>query len=390
MTYRFSQRIEKTPKSFIREILKATSNPDMISFAGGLPNPISFPDEAINAATNKVLKTDGKSVLQYSTTQGYLPLREYIAQRYYDKNGISVSPDEILITNGSQQALDLIGKIFLDKDDDMIIERPGYLGAIQAFSIFEPNFIEVPVGKEGMDIDVLKSALLKDNAKLIYAVPNFQNPSGITYSKENREAVARLINKTNTVLIEDNPYGELRFKGKNQPSFKTYLGDQAILLGSFSKIVSPAMRMGWVCATGAIMDKLIIAKQASDLHSNYFSQRVLCQYLLDNDLDYHVEKIKDLYKRQCDCMIKCIKNDFPSDITITQPQGGMFLWVTLPKKVSALKLFDRASKQNVAFVPGNPFYANRPENNTLRLNYTNSSIADIKKGIAVLAGLLKD
>ncbi|MBC2581692.1 PLP-dependent aminotransferase family protein [Clostridium sp. DJ247] len=381
MSIVFAERMNKVQKSFIREILKVTENPEVISFAGGLPNPLSFPVKEIQEASQKVLNEDGNAVLQYSTTEGYLPLRQYLAERYFKRFGLRVEPNEILITNGSQQALDLIGKVLLNKDDNILIERPGYLGAIQAFSIFEPVFHSVPLNDDGIDIDLLESALDAHNPKLFYTVPNFQNPSGITYSEKNREIIANTLKRYNTVLIEDDPYGELRFMGQDLPPIRTYLEDNSIMLGSFSKIIAPGIRLGWICAKGEIMEKLIVAKQAADLHSNYYSQRVVHQFLMDNDLEDHIKKIRQLYKGQRDCMVSMIERYFPEEVKSTKPEGGMFLWITLPEGVSSLDLFNFAAKEKVAFVPGDPFYVNEKGINTLRLNFTNSNEEMIEEGI---------
>ncbi|WP_058953419.1 PLP-dependent aminotransferase family protein [Clostridium tyrobutyricum] len=389
MSIKFAGRMNKVQKSFIREILKVTENPNIISFAGGLPNPLSFPIKEVEEASIKVLNENGSDVLQYSTTEGYRPLREYIAQRYLKRFGLKVDADEILITNGSQQGLDLLGKIFLNKDDNVLIERPGYLGAIQAFSIFEPVFNSVPVNNDGVDIDLLEKSLAMNSPKLFYTVPNFQNPSGTTYSEKNRKAAADILKKYDTILIEDDPYGELRFIGEDLQPIKTYLGDKSVMLGSFSKIVAPAMRLGWICAKGEIMEKLITAKQAADLHTNYYSQRVVHQFLMDNDIEDHIKKIRKLYKGQRDCMVSMIERYFPEGIKSTKPEGGMFLWVTLPEGISSLELFDLAAKENVAFVPGDPFYVNVKGSNTLRLNYTNSDEKSIEEGIKRLSRAIR-
>ncbi|MBV4416471.1 PLP-dependent aminotransferase family protein [Clostridium tyrobutyricum] len=389
MSIKFAERMNKVQKSFIREILKVTENPNIISFAGGLPNPLSFPIKEVEEASIKVLNENGSDVLQYSTTEGYRPLREYIAQRYHKRFGLKIDADEILITNGSQQGLDLLGKIFLNKDDNVLIERPGYLGAIQAFSIFEPVFNSVPVNNDGVDIDLLEKSLAMNSPKLFYTVPNFQNPSGTTYSEKNRKAAADILKKYDTILIEDDPYGELRFIGEDLQPIKTYLGDKSVMLGSFSKIVAPAMRLGWICAKGEIMEKLITAKQAADLHTNYYSQRVVHQFLMDNDIEDHIKKIRKLYKGQRDCMVSMIERYFPEGIKSTKPEGGMFLWVTLPEGISSLELFDLAAKENVAFVPGDPFYVNVKGSNTLRLNYTNSDEKSIEEGIKRLSRAIR-
>ncbi len=390
MKTQFADRMQHVQKSFIREILKVTLNPEVISFAGGLPNPDSFPVEEISAAAQKVLSQDGKNAMQYSTTEGYLPLRQMISDRYVHRFGLHISPDEILITNGSQQALDLLGKVFLNKGDNVAIERPGYLGAIQAFSIFEPEFHSVPLNEDGVDLELLETELQSHSPKLFYTVPNFQNPSGLTYSYENRKKTAEILYRHSTVLIEDDPYGELRFLGQNVPPVKAFLGENSVLLGSFSKIVAPSMRLGWICANREITEKLITAKQAADLHTNFFSQRVVTQYLTDNDLDLHIGKIKTMYKLQRDCMVEMIERYFPAEVKYTQPEGGMFLWVTLPKPMSSITLFESASKVNVAFVPGDPFYVNENYVNTLRLNYTNSNPTEIEEGIKRLGRVIRE
>ncbi len=390
MGIRFSDRVLNSKKSFIREILKATQKADMISFAGGLPNPISFPVDEIKDASHMVLDEDGQAVLQYSSTEGYLPLREYISKRYKQRMGIDVSPSEILITNGSQQGLDLIGKVFLNKGDKVAIERPGYLGAIQALSMFEPEMLDVDMDDNGVITHELTKVISEHCPKIFYSVPNFQNPSGITYSDETRENVGMIINNSDTILIEDDPYGELRFIGEDKQSMKKYIDSNIIMLGSFSKIVSPGMRLGWICANEQIMDKIIVAKQAADLHSNYFTQRVLYQYLADNDIKNHIDKIKMLYKSQRDCMVSMIEKHFPSCVKTTKPEGGMFVWVSLPSGLSAMDLFEKAYEKNVAFVPGLPFYANCECENTFRLNYSNSDNESIEKGIVILGELIKD
>lgn len=389
MTTLFADRMQATRKSFIREILKVTQQPEIISFAGGLPNPGLFPVEEIAAASSKVLSEDGTNILQYSTTEGYLPLREFIAQRYLKKSGLKVDPADILITNGSQQSIDLIGKVFLNKGDRVIIEKPGYLGAIQSFSIFEAEFEAVPLLVDGIDTDLLDETLSKKSAKLFYTVPTFQNPSGITYSEQKRKDVARILNNHNVICVEDNAYGELRFAGEDLPTIRNF-SDNTVLMGSFSKIIAPGLRMGWICARKEIMEKLLVAKQAADLHSNYLSQRIIHQYLLDNDIDSHIKKIKDAYGKRRDLMVNMMAEYFPECVMYTKPDGGMFVWVTLPESVSSLDLFELAIEENVAFVPGNPFYTDDTSgNNTLRLNFSNSDDEQIEEGIKRMAVCLE-
>ena len=281
----------------------------------------------------------------------------------------------------------MIAKVFIDKGDRVVIERPGYLGAIQAISMFEPQYIPVTLDPDGVNIEELQEAL-KQSPKLFYTVPNFQNPSGISYTEEKRRQVADVMKNSDTVLIEDDPYGELRFMGKEAPSMGALMQGNVLMLGTFSKTFSPSMRLGWICAPDDIMDHLITAKQGADLHTNYFSQRLLYQYLADNDIDTHILKIRALYKRQREAMVNAIKTYFPDYVTCTEPEGGMFLWAELPKGMCAMKLFDAAIAKNVAFVPGDPFYVDAKDVNTLRLNYTNSDEAAIEEGIKRLAGAI--
>lgn len=384
----FSDRIKGIPKSFVREILKVVGDPKIISFAGGLPNPDFFPIKELQDACCKVLEEDGRDALQYSTTEGYRPLREYIAKRYLDKKGLKIDPDEILITTGSQQGLDLLGKTFINEGDSVIIEEPGYLGAIQSFSMYGPKFKGVPLLEDGIDIDLFRDAVNAPGAKLFYTVSNFQNPAGLTYTKEKRKKVAEILKKGNIIAVEDDPYGELRFMGDDVPPIKHFYED-TVLLGSFSKIVTPAFRTGWVVAKKEFMDKIVVAKQAADLHTNYFTQRVLYRYLTDNNIDDHIKKIKNAYGIQREAMVNAIEKYFPKEVKYTKPDGGMFLWVTLPKDVSSLELFEIAIKDNVAFVPGTPFYANGEGDNSMRLNYSCASAEKIEEGIKRLSNAIK-
>lgn len=376
-------------RSFVREILKVTEDPEIISFAGGLPNPRYFPVQEVAQAAQKVLSECGEAALQYSTTEGYLPLREMIRERYARK-GVKVKSSEILITNGSQQGLDLLSKIFLNKGDGVILERPTYLAAIQSFGFFEPKFHSIPLQEDGINLQALEKVLLKDDARLLYSVPNFQNPTGITYSQDKLKAVAEKMSGGSTVFIEDNPYGDLRFMGKDRPSMKNFLGENAVLLGSFSKIVAPGVRLGWICACEEIMEKLIIAKQALDLHSNYLCQRIVHQYLKDNDVERHIARIRKAYREQRDLMVATMEETFPESVSFTRPEGGMFLWVTLPDGVSSLDLFNRAITEKVAFVPGQAFYADGGGSNTMRLNFSNSDNDRIVEGITRLGKVLKE
>jgi 2-aminoadipate transaminase len=386
----FSERILGVPTSFIREILKVTVQPDIISFAGGLPNPEFFPVEAVKNATDKVLTKDGKTALQYSTTEGYLPLREYISARYKAKQGLDIAPDEILITSGSQQAIDLVGKVFVNPGDVVAIEKPGYLGAIQSLSVFQPRFEGVQLTDEGVDVEELESLYDRMNPKMFAAIPNFQNPTGISYTERTRERVAEALVGRNTLVIEDDPYGELRFAGTPAKSLKSYFGAQCVLFGSFSKVVAPGLRLGWLVAAKPMMEKFIIAKQASDLHTNFFAQRVMHQYLMDNDIDTHIQRIREGYSKQRDTMVRAIEQYFPAEARSTKPEGGMFVWITLPETFSAMKFFDLAIRQKVAFVPGTPFFVDGGGDNTMRLNYSSASPDIITEGIKRLGMLMEE
>ncbi|WP_099469774.1 aminotransferase-like domain-containing protein [Konateibacter massiliensis] len=387
----FSDGVLNTPSSFIREILKVTQSDDIISFAGGLPNPISFPADALKESSDRVIHDFQGKVFQYSTTEGYDPLREYIAKRYEEKFELSYDKNDILITTGSQQALDLLGKVLINKGDRLAIERPGYLGAIQSFSMYQPSFVGIDLKDNGLDAAMLKTELEKGPIKLLYTVPNFQNPTGLTYSKESREQVCNILQDYNTVLIEDDPYGDLRFDGENLPYIGAGKLPNSVLLGSISKIITPGFRLGWICTKNReLMHQLVIAKQASDLHSNIFSQYVIYDYLSHHDLTEHIVKIRQLYKEQSSAMLAAIQKYFPSTIKYTVPQGGMFLWATLPDGQSALELFQKASKKKVAFVPGDPFYVGEKNVPSFRLNYTNSDSDTIFEGIKRIAQAIED
>lgn len=384
----YASRMGTIPRSFVREILKVTQEPEVISFAGGLPNPRFFPVQEIReAAAIALAQTDG-SALQYGTTEGYAPLREYIAQRYRQNEGLNVTVDEILITNGSQQGLDLIGKAFLDRQDAISIERPAYLGAIQAFSAYEPRFHPVPLLDDGIDIDRLTEVLQIHRVKFFHTVINFQNPSGISYSESRRTALAEAVQRHDTLLVEDDPYKELRFEGEARSSMRNWLGDRAVLLGSFSKIVAPGLRMGWVCAARETLDRLIVAKQASDLHSNSFCQRMLHEYLVNHDIDRHIATIRAAYRQQKETMLAAIEACFPAEVHVTRPEGGMFVWATLPPRLSALELFEYALQEKVVFVPGTPFFVDGGGTHNMRLNFSNADEDKIEEGIARLGRII--
>ncbi|MBR6403381.1 MAG: PLP-dependent aminotransferase family protein [Eubacterium sp.] len=378
-----------TPASFIRAILKTTENSEIISFAGGLPNPISFPKEEIKKSTNRVIDKYGSKVFQYSMTAGLRELREYIAEHLNNSQGMDVTPDEIIVTTGSQQALDLIGKVLINPGDSVVLEEPSYLGAIQAFSQYRPDMCAITLERDGMDMNKLEAKLKESNVKFIYTVPNFQNPSGLTYSKEKRETLHRLTRKYNCILVEDDPYGDLKFDGNPYGYISRNEFEGSILLGTFSKTVTPGMRSGFmVIRNPELRLRINTAKEAADLHSNVFSQYILWDYMTNNDVQKHILKIRELYRNQSNAMIKAMEDSFPESVSFTRPEGGMFIWVTLPEGMIALDLFEKARKENVVFVPGNPFYIDGRAANTMRLNYTNCDEKTIIEGINRLSRLL--
>jgi 2-aminoadipate transaminase len=385
----FSDRIADVPRSFIREILKVALDHSYISFGGGLPNRALFPVEEMKAAAVKMYDTFGNDVLQYADSEGSKVLRELVARRYKQKKGLDIPPERILITTGSQQGIDLMGKALVNEGDDVVIDEPCYLAAIQAFSLYRPKFHPVPMNDEGMLASAFKRLMLKIRPKLVYTVPNFQNPSGISYSEATRRAMAGVISGTKTMLLEDDPYGEIRFAGKQIPSFMTMIPDNTVLLGSFSKIVAPGIRLGWLVAPEALLEKIIIAKQAADLHTSYFIQCMVYQYMVDNDVEKHIKKICECYGRQCRAMIDAMEEFFPLGVTHSNPEGGMFVWAAMPEGASSRKLLDMAVKEKVLFVPGDPFYIGKKDSNTMRLNFTCSNEQEIRTGIERLGSAMK-
>lgn len=386
----YSDSILNTPSSFIRNILKVTDADDVISFAGGLPNPISFPMEEIRQSVNRSIEESGAKLFQYSTTQGYLPLRQYIADKINKKNpGLDYKAEDVFITTGSQQALELISKVLLNKGDGVVIEEPGYLGAIQAFTLREPKFYGVELEEAGINPEGLKEALKQPNVKMVYTVPNFQNPTGLTYTKERRAEIYDIVKDEDVIFVEDDPYGELRFTGEALPYIAAGKMKNSVVLGSFSKTVTPGMRLGYILTKNhELLNHIETAKQASDLHTNIFAQYVLHDYLTNNEYEAHVQKIIALYKAQADAMLAAMDKYFPSHVKYTKPEGGMFIWVTMPEGTSALEKFHEAMEKKVAFVPGDPFYTTGKPVNTMRLNYTNATPEVIEEGIKRLAEIL--
>ena len=388
MKLHLSDRIMKPDfqGEFTASILAAAASPDIISFAGGLPNPVSFPIPEMEAATKKVLEENGVIALQYSSTAGWPALRQWIAKRYETMGVYGVSPDDIIVTNGSQQALAMMGHALINPGDEVIVEDPTYLVALQSFHVFDPVVLPVTMNPDGIDCEKLAETVKNHpNAKFAYLIPNFQNPTGLSYSQEVHDKVVEIFKNSNVMVLEDNPYRELRFAGTATDSFGADLGDQCCMLGTFSKIVTPGMRIGWICVRNPeLRAKLLSYKATADLHTNIFSQMVLAQYLADNDVDAHIATTKVLYKAKSDLMVACLKKYLPEGCELSPTEGGMFLWVTLPKGIRSVDLYRKALERGVAICPGDPFYETQRDVSTFRVNYSNSTDEAIEKGIKIL------
>ena len=386
MSWTFSQRAQKLTSSAIREILKVTERPEVISFAGGLPSPATFPVERVRQACNDILANNPSAALQYGPTEGYLPLREWVAERY-SKNGLNISVNQVLITTGSQQGLDLLGKCLIDTGSRVLVETPTYLGALQAFSLAEPQFVSVPSDVQG-PIPARMTRDVIDGARFMYCLPNFQNPTGRRLPTERRIELIRVAAEAGLLLLEDDPYGALSYKGEQLPSLLSMNPDGIVHMGSFSKVLAPGLRVGYLIAPEKLLSKLVQAKQAADLHTPSFNQRIVYESVRDGFLDQHIPKIRDLYASQCQVMLSALKQHFPAGTSWNEPQGGMFIWVKLPAGIDSSALLAKAVAQNVAFVPGAPFYANEPQLNTLRLSFVTVPKEKIEEGIAKLGKLI--
>jgi len=383
--WQFAQRAQQLQSSAIREILKITMRPEIISFAGGLPSPETFPVERMRAAYDAVLTREGKTALQYGPSDGYAPLRAWIAESL-SAGGASISPEQVLMLSGSQQGLDLLGKVLIDEGSRVLVETPSYLGALQAFSVYRPEFVSVQTDDAGMLPDDV--ARLGQNARLLYSLPNFQNPTGRTLSAERRAVLVENCARLQLPLIEDDPYGELSYRGESLPKMLTMNPDGVIYMGSFSKVLTPGIRLGYVVAPRPLIGKLEQAKQAADLHTAQITQMVVYEVVKDGFLKTHIPTIRALYAQQCQTMLDALAKYFPNSASWTRPQGGMFIWVSLPKHIDSMQLLQEAIAEKVAFVPGAPFYANAPAANTLRLSFVTVPPEKIREGIAVLGKLI--
>jgi 2-aminoadipate transaminase len=395
--HRFAQRTQRMQSSAIRELLKLVNQPDVISFAGGLPGPDVFPIEEFNRACSQVLTHEGALALQYGTTEGYQPLREKIAE-ITSHYGIGVTADNILITSGSQQALDLLGKIFINPGDKILTEAPTYLGAIQAWNTYGAEYVTVRSDNNGMITDDLERAL-RYGPKFIYVLPNFQNPSGTTLSLERRIQLVDLAERYGIPIVEDDPYGQLRYEGEHIPAVevldcriretKTCYSGNVIYLSTFSKTLAPGLRLAWVVAPPEVIRKLVQAKQGTDLHTATFNQVVAYEVLKNGFLNEHINLIRSVYRERRDTMLNGLASEMPAGVQWTHPEGGLFLWATLPEEMDTSEIFSAAVQEKVAFVPGASFFPLGGGFNTMRLNFSYSNPEQIEMGIKRLAKVIR-
>ncbi|MFP3855150.1 MAG: PLP-dependent aminotransferase family protein [Anaerolineales bacterium] len=396
---RYADRIETLTSSAIRELLKLTQQPEVISFAGGLPASEFFPLDAFEKASSRLLHENGEAALQYSTTEGYLLLREMIA-RHAGRYGIEAGPENILITTGSQQALDLLGKLFINKGDSILVERPSYLGAIQAFKVYGPDFHTLPLDEQGMQVDGLEQALAR-GPKFLYLLPNFHNPAGVTLSAERREKIALAARQAKVPIIEDDPYGQLRYEGEHKPAVFALDRDarstdgiqntNVIYMSSFSKVLTPGLRLGWVIAPTEVIGRLVQLKQGADLHSSTFCQMLAYEVASDGFLDENIQFLREVYRDRRDAMLNALAEHMPDEVSWTKPQGGLFLWLRLPEYLDSKELLAAALEENVAFVPGSAFYTEGEEGRYhCRLNFSCSDREKIELGIQRLGNVIRE
>ncbi|OWT63802.1 aminotransferase-like domain-containing protein [Candidimonas nitroreducens] len=389
--YAFSQRACNLTSSAIREILKVTERPEIISFAGGLPAPQGFPVEVMQAAYDRVLSQQGRVALQYGPTEGYAPLRAWVAEDLKRVGAHDISPDEVLIVSGSQQALDMLGKLFIDPGSKVLVEAPSYLGALQSFSLFDPAYVSVPTDQGGLMPQGLTDERVRD-ARFIYALPNFQNPTGLTLNLQRRQELVERCAAVGLPIIEDDPYGDLRYAGEALPGLLGLgraVGATVIRLGSFSKVLAPGLRLGYIAASREIISKLVQIKQATDLHTATLTQMAVYETVKSGFLATHLPSVRELYRKQCGFMLDAMAEHFPATCSWTRPEGGMFIWVTLPEHIDSGELLARAVERNVAFVPGAPFYTDAVRPNTMRLSFVTVPEDKIRSGIAVLGELIR-
>lgn len=391
MEYGFANRVKRMEASDIRKLMKIITDPSIISFGAGNPAPNLFPIEELKKSNDLVYGNNTLEAFQYSSSEGYAPLREWIADRHNITNGTNFTKENILITNGSQQGLDLVGKVFLNKGDIVLCERPTYVSALSAFRSYECEFMDVPIDSEGMVISEVESLIEQyNNIKLIYIIPNYQNPTGTTWSSERRQAIVDIATKKGIVVVEDDPYRELGFDGNHIPSINSFDDRKVITLGSFSKSLCPGLRVGWVIASEDILEKLIYAKQATDLQTSEIVQRQIYNYLNMYNFDDHLFEMRKIYKYRCDIACESVSEFFPRQVHYTKPTGGFFLWLNIQDDIDTKDLLKKAIQNGVAYVPGYSFYANRPKCNNMRINFSSVSEENLVRGIEILGSLLNE
>ena len=389
LAFNLARRMAGLRPSTIREILKVTAQPEVISFAGGLPAPELFPVAEVKVASDLVLTHNGAAALQYSESEGYRPLREWIATEV-GVRGFKASADDVLITNGSQQGLDLMGKLFLNPGDVVLTENPTYLAAIQAFQTFEAKFVPVPTDNDGLIPEALPELIRLHRPKFLYTIPNFQNPTGLTLSAPRRAALAKIAAEHGLTVLEDDPYGKLRYRGAEIPPIKHWdTAGRVIYASTFSKTIAPGLRIGWMVLPTSLFHPTLILKQASDLHTSSFDQRVAHIFLTQNDQTVHMDKIRRAYGSRYEVLDAALRADMPAGFSWTKPEGGMFLWVTGPQTLDTMELLQRAIVQKLAFVPGRDFFPAEAGKNYMRLNYSNSTPERIREGVRRLAALCR-
>lgn len=392
MNFEFSNKVKDLKPSAIREIFKSLTDPSVISFAAGNPSPLSFPVEKLQGLANEIFQTESAKSLQYGITEGYAPLREQVAERLKTKFGIGREYDMTIITSGGQQGIDLACKVLCNEGDTVICENPSFIGALNAFRSYGVNLKGLDVGTDGIDPAELEEVLKTDKrVKLIYLIPTFQNPAGITMSLEKRKAVLALAKKYGVVILEDNPYGELRFAGTDVPTLKS-MDDEGVVLysGSFSKVLSAGMRVGFLCGHETLVGKIVVVKQTNDVHTNLFFQMLCSKFIETYGLDDHIRSINRLYGENCAVMLSEMDKLFPKSVKYTRPEGGLFLWVTLPEGTDMKDFLARAVEAKVAVVPGATFLPEAGESLSFRMNYSMPTVEQIRTGVAALAGVMKD
>mgnify|MGYP006277167955 FL=1 len=392
----YSDRAGKMRKSVIRELLKVAQDPEIISFAGGLPNPKSFPIDDLNTIIQSVMKNYGKNALQYGTTQGLTNLRKSLAERAYKDGVEGITEDNIIITNGSQQALDMVGKLFLNPGDTALVGLPTYLGGINAFKSYESNLTGIPLDEDGLRVDILEETikdLLKEDIipKFIYVVPTFQNPAGVVMPEKRRKQLIDIAHEYDIVIVEDDPYGKLSYDIDHIKPIKAFDDDgRVIYLSTFSKILAPGFRLAWTIASDELTRKMVICKQALDLCTNTFTQFIANEFMRQGSLDLHILKINEMYKPKRDKMISAIEQYFPEGYTCNKPKGGMFAWVTLPEGIDTETMFLDAIKHKVAYVHGKAFHVDGGGERSMRLNFSYSSNEQIEEGIKRLSAVIEE